>query len=180
EERRSRRLAAEVVKVRRATPFRTSDDLLNVLNRTLGPRTEAQDKARIFQALRIAVNDELGVLEKGLEGALQVLRPGGRLAVITFHSLEDRIAKEWIRREASACLIPPKIEILACPHIAAAGAGPRRCVYPVARDCDYAPRLAPVQRKPVEAAEAELNANPRARSAKLRVAERLAGAPAGS
>jgi 16S rRNA (cytosine1402-N4)-methyltransferase len=107
---------------------------------------------RTFQALRIAVNDELASLEAVLPQTIDVLAPGGRLAVLTFHSLEDRIVKTFVRTEARGCICPPGIPACVCGHH---------------------PRLRDLTRHPIVATEAELTTNPRARSAKLRVAERL-------
>ena len=105
-----------------------------------------------FQALRIAVNGELDVLPQALEGALDVLRPGGRLAVIAFHSLEDRIVKHFIAQEVKGCNCPPELPVC---------------------QCGRTPRLRAVSRGAIQATEADIAANPRARSARLRVAERL-------
>ena len=174
EERLSRRIARRIIEQRRTKPFTTTGELANLLKQVVGGKSGGIHPAtRTFQALRIAVNDELAALRAGLSAATDLLALNGRLAVITFHSLEDRIVKEFMRREASECLIPPKIEILACPHSVTVGNGARRCIYPVERDCDYAPRLAIETRKPIEASDAEVATNPRARSAKLRVARRL-------
>ncbi len=107
---------------------------------------------RTFQALRIAVNDELGSLEAALPAAVELLRPGGRLAVISFHSLEDRIVKRFFQAEERGCVCPPELPA---------------CV------CGRAPRLRILTRHPIAAAESEIAANPRSRSAKLRAAERL-------
>ncbi|HYF65833.1 MAG TPA: 16S rRNA (cytosine(1402)-N(4))-methyltransferase RsmH [Herpetosiphonaceae bacterium] len=174
EERMSRRIARRIVEERRRAAIATTGELARLVLRAVGGKHGPTHPAtRTFQALRIAVNDELGALRDGLAAATALLRPGGRLAVISFHSLEDRIVKEWIRTESSECLIPPKIEILGCQHLVGAGLGPRPCIFPVGRDCDYRPRTLPVSRKPIEAGPAELAANPRARSAKLRVAEKI-------
>lgn|SRR5574341_96572 len=151
EDHHSRRIARAIV---RARPLTTTAALAEVIAGAVpgGRREKIHPATRTFQALRIAVNDELGALERALPQTLDLLRPGGRLAVISFHSLEDRIVKQWIQREATDCLCPPEQVICTCGHVAA---------------------LRRVTRKPVEADEAEVAANPRARSAKLRVAERV-------
>ncbi len=106
----------------------------------------------VFQALRIAVNDELGALREGLDAAIAVLRPGGHLVVLAYHSLEDRIVKQHLRREEKGCVCPPEVPVCACG---------RR------------PRLQIATRKPLRPSEAEILRNPRARSARLRSAKRL-------
>jgi 16S rRNA (cytosine1402-N4)-methyltransferase len=115
-------------------------------------RGEHHPATRTFQAIRIAVNDELGGLEKILPTAIEVLKPGGRLAIITFHSLEDRIVKHYFQKESRDCLCPPGQPICTCGHRASI-------------------RL--VQRKPVIPDKDEVKTNPRSRSAKLRIAEKL-------
>ena len=110
---------------------------------------EGHPAKRVFQALRIAVNDELGALEAALPAAVRMLRPGGRLAVISFHSLEDRIVKQFIRTEARGCTCPPDFPI---------------CV------CGNEPLLRDLTRKPVRPSAREVQQNPRSASAKLRVA----------
>jgi 16S rRNA (cytosine1402-N4)-methyltransferase len=110
---------------------------------------------RVFQALRIAVNGELDALEAGLKQALQILAPGGRIAVVSFHSLEDRLVKAFMRRESRDCICPPGQPVCTCDHRAT---------------------LRLLSRKPVRPEAAEVKANPRARSARLRAAERLATA----
>lgn len=147
EERRSRRLAAEIVRRRGAQPFRTSDDLVAVMHRALGARLEAQDKARIFQALRIAVNEELTSLERALPALRERLRPEGVLVVIAYHSLEDRRVKQSFREWSSACICPPELPVCRCRGRALGTTLTRRVVV---------------------ATEAEVAANPRARSARLR------------
>jgi 16S rRNA (cytosine1402-N4)-methyltransferase len=114
---------------------------------------------RLFQAIRIEVNRELDVLQEGLRMSLKFLKPGGRIAVITFHSLEDRIVKNFFKTEATDCLCPPDIPQCICGHKAS---------------------LKILTGKPVTASEEELEQNPRARSAKLRVAEKLKPAINGS
>lgn len=155
EEPASRRLADAILKAREYRRIETTRQLAEVVERLMPVRGDRIHPAtRIFQALRIAVNDELGSLERGLEAALGVLRPGGRLAVITFHSLEDRMVKEFGRREARDYSFPGEVDV---PELRQ----PRQ------------PRLALVQRKPLAPAALEVRENPRSRSAKLRVFERL-------
>lgn len=152
--RESRRLARAVKAARRAGALRTTRDLAEVAARELGGhRGKTHPATRVFQALRMAVNDELGSLSRGLETGLALLRPGGRMAVISFHSLEDRLVKHTFRRHAGAW------ESLA--------AGGRRWV-----GADPAIRL--ITRHPLVASVEEQARNPRSRSAKLRAAERLA------
>jgi 16S rRNA (cytosine1402-N4)-methyltransferase len=156
EERAARRIARAIVQARARAPLRTTGDLTRAVTAAVGrPPGGLHPATRTFQALRIAVNDELGALERALTGALVVLAPGGRLVVICFHSLEDRIAKQFFRREASDCICPPGLPVCQCGHVA---------------------RLRLVTRRPVGPTAAEAAANPRSRSAKMRVAERLAGA----
>ena len=147
EERRSRRLAAEVVRRRSTHPFSVSDDLVSVLERVLGPRMGAQDKARIFQALRIAVNDELGALERALPVLRDHLEPGGVFVVLSYHSLEDRRVKDAFREWSRSCICPPELPVC---------------------QCRGRPLGEVLTRKPVFATAEEVEANPRARSARLR------------
>ena len=151
EERHARRIARAIAAAR---PIHTTIELATLIERVAprSPHAAIHPATRTFQALRIAVNDELGALERTLPIALSLLAPGGRLAVISFHSLEDRIVKQFMRREATDCLCPPKQPICACHHRAA---------------------LRLITRKPIVPGEAETAANPRARSARLRIAERL-------
>lgn len=155
EEKWAKRIAQFIVRQREQAPLKTTHDLVEVIKAAIpaGARREGGHPARrTFQAIRIAVNDELGVFERGLEGALQVLAPGGRLAVITFHSLEDRIAKQTFNTWVNPCTCPPTLPVCACGK---------------------QPLVRHVTRKPVTAGEAELEQNPRARSAKLRAVEKL-------
>lgn len=151
EERQSRRIASALVAAR---PITTTAQLAQIVARVAGGKGKwrVHPATQTFQALRIAVNDELGALKAALPQAVALLIPGGRLAVITFHSLEDRIVKQFMRDEARDCVCPPDQLICTCGHTASV-------------------RL--ITRKPVVATEAEINANARARSAKLRVAERI-------
>jgi 16S rRNA (cytosine1402-N4)-methyltransferase len=149
------RLARALGRARAEAPLQTTGDLVAVVEKVLGrPRGRAHPATRTFQALRIAVNDELESLRTALEDAVALLAPGGRLVVIAFHSLEDRIVKQYLRAESGGeCRCPPGLPV---------------CV------CARASRLRLATRKPVVPAADEIARNPRARSAKLRAAERLA------
>ena len=147
EERRSRRLAAEIVRRRAQEPFRTSDDLMAAITRALGPRLDAADKARLFQALRIAVNEELVVLEAALPALRDALAPEGVLVVLAYHSLEDRRVKDAFREWSRSCICPPELPICQCRGVALGET---------------------LTRKPVMAGAAEVASNPRARSVRLR------------
>jgi len=147
EERRSRRLAAEVVRRRKVRPLRTSDDLVSALVRALGPKVGPQDKARIFQAVRIAVNDELTSLERALAALRERLEAGGVLAVISYHSLEDRRVKVSFREWSLACVCPPELPVC---------------------QCRGKPLGELLTRKPESASAEEVARNARARSAHLR------------
>jgi 16S rRNA (cytosine1402-N4)-methyltransferase len=148
DERQARKLAREVVRRRKRHPFTTSDDLVNAIRATLGPRAGPSEFARLFQAIRIAVNDELAALERALPQFRDSLSPGGRLAVITYHSGEDRLVKVAFRDWARACICPPRQPVCTCRGRPLGRTQPRKPVLPSA---------------------AEVEANPRARSAKLRV-----------
>jgi 16S rRNA (cytosine1402-N4)-methyltransferase len=147
EERKSRRLASLVVARRATSPFATSDDLNPVLDRFFGPRITVQDRARIYQALRIAVNDELGVLERALEALRERLEPAGVFVILSYHSLEDRLVKDAFREWSRSCVCPPQLPVCRCRGRALGAA---------------------LTRKPVMASAAEVEANPRSRSVRLR------------
>lgn len=149
EERHSRRIARAIVAAR---PVARTDELAELVARTVGRRERIHPATRTFQALRIAVNEELEALEEALPQARDLLRPGGRLAVIAFHSLEDRIVKQFFRKEARDCLCPPEVPVCSCGHRAT---------------------LKEVTRKPIRPSGEEVARNPRSRSARLRLAERL-------
>jgi 16S rRNA (cytosine1402-N4)-methyltransferase len=153
DERQSRRIAAAIVRERAGAPIRTTGELAQLIERVVGGRRNAQihPATRTFQALRIAVNDELAALREVLAAAVNVLRPGGRLVVISFHSLEDRIVKRFIDDESRTCVCPPEQPVCTC---------------------DTIPRLAKIG-KPVRPPEQEQQLNPRSRSAIMRIAERL-------
>lgn len=147
EEKRSRKLARILVEMRERGPITTSDQLLEAIGRTLGPRSDAGDRARIFQALRIAVNREIDALETALPRFREALAPGGVMAVLSYHSLEDRVVKNAFRDWSLACVCPPHMPVCSCRG---------------------APLGTTLTRKPVSASPAEVEANPRARSARLR------------
>jgi len=153
EERRSRAIARAIVSAR---PLHTTRQLADAVARAVGGRRQARlhPATRTFQALRIAINDELWALSEALNQAVTLLVPGGRLAIISFHSLEDRIVKNYFSQESKDCLCPPEQPMCTCGHKA---------------------RLRIHTRKPITASRDELELNPRARSAKLRVAEYIGG-----
>ncbi len=150
EESQARRIARAIVQAR---PLQTTLQLAEVVSRAVGShRQRIHPATRTFQALRIAVNDELEAIETVLPQAVGSLAPGGRLAVISFHSLEDRIVKQFFRRESKDCICPPGQPVCTCGHKAS---------------------LKEITRHPLEASETEVAENPRARSARLRVAEKI-------
>ena len=155
EERYSGPIAAAIVRQRESAPIETTGQLAELIRSAMPAkaRREKQHPAkRSFQAIRIAVNDELGEVERLLAGALDVLAPGGRVAIISFHSLEDRLVKTAYAEWAKGCTCPPDFPV---------------CV------CGRKPKVRLVGKRPIVADEDEVNDNPRARSAKLRVAEKL-------
>jgi 16S rRNA (cytosine1402-N4)-methyltransferase len=155
EERWARRIAQFIVTARAAAPIETTLQLVDIIKGAI-PKAKWEERlhpaTRTFQALRIAVNEELASLEQGLAAGLQLLNPGGRCVVISFHSLEDRIVKQSFRRLAQGCICPKNLPLCVCGH---------------------APQLRILTTKPVMAADAEVDHNPRARSARLRAAEKL-------
>ena len=155
EERYAPQIAKAIVKVREEKPIESTAALAEIIKRAMPPQAlrEKQHPAkRSFQAIRIAVNDELGELPPMLEAAERHLKPGGRLAVITFHSLEDRIVKQSFHEMAQGCTCPPEFPV---------------CI------CGKTPKVKLITHKPITSSSEELNDNPRARSAKLRVCEKL-------
>lgn len=155
EERYAPQIAAAICRKRAQTPIKTTLELVDVI-RSAMPAAALREKQhpakRSFQAIRIAVNDELGAVERIMSDAIDLLNPGGRLAIITFHSLEDRIVKNGMAEAAKGCVCPPSFPV---------------CV------CGKKPRVKLISRKPITASDGELTDNPRARSAKLRVCEKL-------
>jgi 16S rRNA (cytosine1402-N4)-methyltransferase len=157
EEPKAPRIARAIVDARRVAPIATAEELAALIEKVAPPnprlRRRTHPATRVFQALRIAVNEELDALEAGLAAALDLLRPGGRLVVLSYHSLEDRIVKRFFQAERRGCVCPPEVPV---------------CV------CGRNPRLRLVTRPSLTPTAAEIAANPRARSARLRAAERLA------
>jgi len=155
EERYAPQIAAHICRRREAAPIRTTLELVDVIRSAMPPaalREKQHPAKRSFQAIRIAVNDELGSVEKVMADAIPRLAPGGRLAVITFHSLEDRIVKTAMTNASKGCTCPPSFPV---------------CV------CGKKPQVKLISRKPIVSGEEELERNPRARSAKLRICEKL-------
>jgi len=157
EEPKAGRIARAIVDARRAAPITSAEELAALVERVLPPNPRQPRRThpatRVFQALRIAVNEELDVLQEGLTAALDLLRPGGRLVVLSYHSLEDRIVKRFLAAERRGCVCPPEIPV---------------CV------CGRNPRLRLLTRPSLTPTAEEIAANPRARSARMRAAERLA------
>ena len=155
EERYAPQIAAAICRKREEKPIHTTLELVDVI-RSAMPAAALREKQhpakRSFQAIRIAVNDELGAVREVMDAAIPRLKPGGRLAIITFHSLEDRIVKNAMAEAAKGCTCPPSFPV---------------CI------CGNKPKVKLVNRKPITASEEELTANPRSRSAKLRVCEKL-------
>ena len=157
EEPHAPRIARAIVEARRVAPLTTAEELADLVER-VAPRTppgrrRIHPATRVFQALRIAVNEELDALAEALSAAVDLLRPGGRLVVLSYHSLEDRIVKRFLDAERKGCICPPSVPV---------------CV------CGRTPRLRLVTRPSLTPTDAEIAANPRARSARLRAAERIA------
>ena len=155
EERYAPQIAAAICRAREEKPIETTLELVDIIRSAMPPaalREKQHPAKRSFQAIRIAVNDELGSVEKVMKDAIPCLNPGGRLAVITFHSLEDRIVKTEMTAASKGCTCPPEFPV---------------CV------CGNKPKVKLVSRKAIVATEKELSENPRSRSAKLRVCEKL-------
>ena len=157
EEPKAPRIARAIVDARRVAPISTAEELAALVERVLPPNPRQPRRThpatRVFQALRIAVNEELDALQAGLASALDLLRPGGRLVVLSYHSLEDRIVKRFFQAERRGCICPPELPV---------------CV------CGRNPRLRLVTSPSLTPTDAEIAINPRARSARLRAAERMA------
>ena len=155
EERFARQIARAIGRRRRKQPFERTSELVDTIKASIPAPARFGDghpARRVFQALRIAVNDELGALETALPAAMEMLRPGGRVAVISFHSLEDRIVKHWFREQARGCTCPPEFPICVCGH---------------------QPELRVLTPRPVRPSAREAALNPRSASARLRVSEKV-------
>jgi 16S rRNA (cytosine1402-N4)-methyltransferase len=152
EERYARQIGRAILRRRAEQPFERTGELVDTIKGAIPAPArfgEGHPAKRVFQALRIAVNDELGSLETALPAALEMLRPGGRLAVIAFHSLEDRIVKQFLREKERGCTCPPDFPVCVCGH---------------------EPELRAIERRPIRPSAAEVAANPRSSSARLRAA----------
>ena len=155
EERYAPQIASAICRRREVSPIETTLELVDIIRSAMPPaalREKQHPAKRTFQAIRIAVNDELGSVEKVMVDAIPCLNPGGRLAIITFHSLEDRIVKNGMANAAKGCTCPPNFPV---------------CV------CGNKPKVKLISRKPIVASNEELEVNPRSRSAKLRVCEKI-------
>ena len=152
EERYAKQIVRAIARRRKEQPFERTGELVDTIKSSIPAPArfgEGHPAKRVFQALRIAVNDELGSLEAALPAALEMLRPGGRLAVISFHSLEDRIVKQFLREKERGCTCPPDFPICVCGH---------------------EPELRAIERRPIRPGQSEIAANPRSASARLRAA----------
>ena len=155
EERYAPQIASAICRRRENTPVKTTLELVDIIRSAMPPaalREKQHPAKRSFQAIRIAVNDELGSVERAMEAAIPLLNPGGRLVIITFHSLEDRIVKNAMAEAAKGCTCPPNVPV---------------CV------CGKKPKVKLITKKPITASDEELEVNPRSRSAKLRICEKL-------
>src|SRR5256885_7497181 len=152
EERYARQIVKAIVRRRKEQPYERTGELVDTIKSSIPAPArfgEGHPAKRVFQSLRIAVNDELGSLEAALPAALEMLRPGGRLAVISFHSLEDRIVKHFLREKERGCTCPPDFPVCICGH---------------------EPELRALERRPIRPSQTEVAANPRSTSARLRAA----------
>lgn len=157
EEKKSLTAAKAIVAAREVKPIETTLELASIIEKAIGPKGYSKRKTKhpatkVFQALRIAVNDELASIEEGLTSAMEVVKPGGRICAISFHSLEDRIVKSYFRELETGCICPKD--------------------FPECR-CGRKPKVRLVKRRAIKATDIEIESNPRSRSARLRVAEKL-------
>lgn len=152
EEKNSKKIANQIFEARKIKRIETTDELKKIISSVTNPKYLTKTLSRVFQALRIYVNDELGALKSFLNNSMAVMKSGGRLVVISYHSLEDRIVKEFFKYENLSCICPPDSPICTCGKVR---------------------RLNIITKKPIIPSDAEINQNKRARSAKLRVAEKI-------
>jgi 16S rRNA (cytosine1402-N4)-methyltransferase len=152
EERKSRQIARQVVNYRRKEKITRSDQLRHIIDTVIHPRNAIKSYARVFQSLRIAVNQELDNLEKTLEKSIDTIKPGGRWVIISYHSLEDRIVKNFFKIKADPCICPEEFP---------------KCV------CNKTAEIKLITKKAIMASKNEIQTNPRARSARLRVGEKI-------
>ena len=152
EEKNSRKISRQISEARKVKRIETTDELKKIISSVTNPKYLTKTLSRVFQALRIYVNDELGALKSFLNNSVPVLRKGARLVVISYHSLEDRIVKEFFKYESLSCVCPPDSPICTCGKVK---------------------RLNNISKKPITPSDIEITNNRRARSAKLRVAERV-------
>jgi 16S rRNA (cytosine1402-N4)-methyltransferase len=152
EEKNSRKISRQIAVARKVKRIETTDELKKIISSVTNPKYLTKTLSRVFQALRIYVNDELGALKSFLNNSVPVLRKGGRLVVISYHSLEDRIVKEFFKYESLSCICPPESPICTCGKVK---------------------RLNIISKKPITPSDIEITNNRRARSAKLRVAEKV-------
>lgn len=152
EEKNSRKIARQISEARKARRIEKTDELKKIISSVTNPKYLTKTLSRVFQALRIYVNDELGALKVFLQNSVPVLRKGSRLVVISYHSLEDRIVKDFFKYESLSCVCPPDSPICNCGKVK---------------------RLNIISKKPITPSDLEITKNKRARSAKLRVAERV-------
>ena len=152
EEKNSRKIARRISEARQNKKIETTEELKEIISSVTNPRYLTKTLSRVFQAIRIYVNDELNELSTFLENSISVLKKGGRLVIISYHSLEDRIVKEFFRNESLSCVCPPEAPICTCEKVK---------------------RLNVITKKPIKPSEAEIKSNRRAHSAKMRVAEKI-------
>jgi 16S rRNA (cytosine1402-N4)-methyltransferase len=152
EEKNSRKIARQISEARKVRRIETTDELKKIISSVTNPKYLTKTLSRVFQALRIYVNDELGALTLFLQNSVSLLRKGSRLVVISYHSLEDRIVKEFFKYESLSCVCPPHVPICTCGKVK---------------------RLKIISKKPISPSVIEITNNKRARSAKMRVAERI-------
>ncbi len=151
EERHARRIAGAIVEARSSHPIETTGELADIVERVVGGAAPQKSKARIFQAVRMYVNEEIEELQAGLAGAVQVMRQCGRMCVLSYHSLEDRETKHFMKNLANPCICPPDLPVCKCGRV---------------------PELKIITKRAVKPSEREMSENPRAKSARLRVAEK--------